>query len=180
MKLSPLSHFSSCSSISAHSSNVRSQWFKIIKSFIDGDRNAATVLVKYRPLNTKQEELVLWSITGCEFMTPQWKILKIVFSFLSSYFIYFHFTVSPNPSCNGVVRCEDNCDIMTINSQLVTETMRHHSTRFLLCSWAQLWRTNNKRPMSLSPHNQEKISGVTCSYHVKCCWILVFTKIVGL
>ena len=105
---------------------------------------------------------------------------RIVFSFISSYFIYFHFTVSPNPSCNGVVRCEDNCDIMTINSQLVTETMRHHSTRFLLCSWAQLWRTNNKRPMSLSPHNQEKISGVTCSYHVKCCWILLFTKIVGL
>ena len=52
--LSLLSHFSSCSSISAHSSNVRSQWFKIIKSFIDGDRNAATVFLKYRPLNTNE------------------------------------------------------------------------------------------------------------------------------
>ena len=50
--------------------------------------------------------------------------------------------------------------------------MRHHSTRFLLCSWAQLWRTNNKRPMSLSPHNQEKISGVKCSYHGKYCCCL--------
>ena len=49
--------------------------------------------------------------------------------------------------------------------------MRHHSTRFLLCSWAQLWRTNHKRPMSLSPHNQEKISGVTWLAHIM--WMLM-------
>ena len=88
-----LSHFSSCSSISAHSSNVRSQWFKIIKSFIDGDRNAATVLVKYRPLNTKRE-LVLWSITGWEFMTPRWKILDsfLLLKFILHLFSFYRFS----------------------------------------------------------------------------------------
>ena len=160
--LSLLSLLSSCSSISAHSSNVRSQWFKIIKSFIDGDRNAATVFLKYRPLNTNENLCCEPSLQN----SSLWIHDSAVENSNG-----FHFTVSPNPSCNGVVRCEDNCDIMTINSQLVTETMRHHSTRFLLCSWAQLWRTNNKRPMSLSPHNQEKISGVKWSYHGKwfCC-----------
>ena len=91
--LSLLSYFYSCSSISAHSSNVRSQWFKIIKSFIDGDRNAATVFLKYRPLSTNESlccEPSLSSIPHWGFMTLHWKIPMVFFFF--NLFSFYRFS----------------------------------------------------------------------------------------